>query len=66
MLYNSKIKMQYRKVFEGLTYSIVEDDEASVLFLEGKPVIASCVEHGNHSLFETDCPHVVRLLRKMT
>ncbi|WP_338599285.1 hypothetical protein V6M85_09630 [Sulfolobus tengchongensis] len=55
----------FRKVFQGLAYTILEDDEASVVLLEGKPIQASCVEHGNHELFDLDCPHVERLLKKI-
>jgi hypothetical protein len=55
----------YKKVFEGAFYSIVEDDEASIVLLEGKPIQASCIEHGNHDLFDLNCPHVERLLKKI-
>lgn len=44
------------KSFKGIVYPIVEDDETSVVFLEGKSVMASCIEYGNHALFETDYP----------
>ncbi|AKA73326.1 hypothetical protein SULI_04795 [Saccharolobus solfataricus] len=59
------IEPMAKKVFEGLAYTIWEDDEASVVLLEGKPIQASCVEHGNHNLFDLDCPHVEKLLKKI-
>ncbi|AWR95156.1 hypothetical protein [Acidianus brierleyi] len=57
--------MEYRKIFEGAAYSIFEDDEATLVLLEGKPVAASCIEHGNHNLFDFDCPHVEKLMKKI-
>ncbi|ARM76042.1 hypothetical protein [Acidianus manzaensis] len=56
---------EYRKVFEGVAYTIIEDDEASIVFLEGKPIAASCIEHGNHVMFDINCPHVEKLLKKV-
>ncbi|EZQ04732.1 MULTISPECIES: hypothetical protein [Acidianus] len=56
---------EYRKIFEGVAYSIVEDDEASIVFLEGKPVAASCIKHGNHEIYQLDCPYVEKLLKKV-
>ncbi|MBW9141740.1 MAG: hypothetical protein K1T65_08705 [Candidatus Aramenus sp.] len=57
--------MEYRKVFEGAAYSIYEDEEATLVLLEGKPIASSCIEHGNHALFDFDCPHVERLMKKI-
>ena len=55
----------YRKIFEGLAYTIIEDNESSVVLLEGKPIQASCIEHGNHEIFDLNCPHVEKLLKKV-
>ena len=55
----------YRKIFEGLAYTIIEDNEASLVLLEGKPIQASCIEHGNHEIFDLNCPHVEKLLKKV-
>ncbi|WP_176586679.1 hypothetical protein [Sulfolobus acidocaldarius] len=50
---------QYRVVFEGAFYKIVQDDMAEVLLFEGKPVSATCVEHGTHR--DLNCPHIESL-----
>ncbi|AHC51484.1 hypothetical protein SUSAZ_05685 [Sulfolobus acidocaldarius SUSAZ] len=54
---------QYRVVFEGAFYKIVQDDMAEILLFEGKPVSATCVEHGTHR--DLNCPHIESLLKKI-
>ena len=54
----------YRVVFEGAFYKIIEDDEASVVLFEGKPISAACIEHGAHNSVY-GCPHVENLLKKV-
>ncbi len=56
---------EIRPYFRGQFYEVVEDDVAEVVFLEGKPVAAACIEHGNHDLFDFSCPHVQSLLKKV-
>ena len=55
---------EYRVVFEGAFYKIIEDDTAEVLLFEGKPVSVACVEHGPHADIY-GCPHVEKLLKKI-
>ncbi len=55
----------FKKIFEGLAYTIIEDDEATIVFLEGKPIQVSCIEHGSHQLFDLNCPHAEKLLKKI-
>ena len=57
-------EVAYRVVFEGAFYKIIEDDEASLLLFEGKPISATCVEHGTHGS-PYGCPHVERLMKKI-
>lgn len=61
-------EVQYRITFDGAFYKIVEDDEASIMFLEGVPISAACVEHGSHSDIKKcmhECPHVEKLMKKI-
>jgi len=57
-------EIQYRVTFDGAFYKIVEDEEAAILFFEGVPVSAACVEHGSHKDIH-ECPHVERLMKKI-
>lgn len=57
-------EIQYKISFEGAFYRIVEDDDASIVFLEGVPVSAACVEHGYHKHIH-ECPHVEKLWKKI-
>jgi len=56
---------EYKKVFQGSFYSIVEDDEAVLVLLEDEPVWGACKVHGNHSLFDLNCPYLENLVRKI-
>jgi len=58
--------MQYNTVFRGAAYTIVEGDGAEVLLLEGKPIAATCTDHGSHQLGDLRCPRVWRLLEDMS
>jgi len=53
-------------VFRGVAYTIVEGDGAEVLLLEGKPIAATCTDHGSHQLGDLRCPRVWRLLEDMS
>ncbi|BBG22906.1 hypothetical protein [Sulfuracidifex tepidarius] len=56
---------EYIKVFEGSAYSIVEDDKATLVMLEGKPIAGSCILHGNHDLYDMQCPYLEELMKKV-
>ncbi|MCY0849692.1 hypothetical protein [Sulfuracidifex metallicus] len=56
---------EYRKIFEGTAYSIIEDEKASLVLLEGKPIAGSCIVHGNHDLYDMSCPYLEGLIKKV-
>ena len=61
-------EMQYKVTFSGAFYKIIEDDKAAIVFLEGVPIAAACVEHGSHDDIKKsihECPHVERLMKKI-
>ncbi len=56
---------EYTKIFQGSAYSIVEDDRATLVMLEGKPIAGSCIKHGNHDLYDMSCPYLEQLMKKV-
>ncbi|MEM0173353.1 MAG: hypothetical protein QXV69_03565 [Sulfolobaceae archaeon] len=58
--------MNYKTIFQGSFYSVVEDDTAVIVLLEGKPISGACKYHGNHELFDFSCPYLENLVKKVT
>ncbi|BBD72284.1 hypothetical protein HS1genome_0673 [Sulfodiicoccus acidiphilus] len=58
--------MHHNTVFKGTAYTIVEGEGAEVLLLEGRPIAATCAEHGSHQIGDLSCPRVWRLLEDLT
>lgn len=49
-------------VTRGRTYVILDNGEAEVLLLDGRPIWGDCIEHGPHGESFHTCPRVLDLL----